>query len=89
MVRDMFLNAWTSKRARFFVLTSALLFQSSVPVYALDPGKAGYVGRDACAGCHAEEVKLWQGSHHDMSQAYSVNTAFMSVFCTWWSNMAL
>ncbi len=26
-----------------------------------------YVGRTACAGCHAEQDKLWQGSHHDLA----------------------
>lgn len=26
-----------------------------------------YVGRAACAGCHAEQDQLWQGSHHDLA----------------------
>lgn len=26
-----------------------------------------YVGRAACAACHAEQDKLWQGSHHDLA----------------------
>jgi tetratricopeptide (TPR) repeat protein len=25
------------------------------------------VGRQACAGCHASEDRLWQGSHHDLA----------------------
>lgn len=28
---------------------------------------ATYVGRAACAECHATEDKLWQGSHHDLA----------------------
>lgn len=26
-----------------------------------------YVGREACAGCHAAETELWEGSHHDLA----------------------
>jgi Flp pilus assembly protein TadD len=26
-----------------------------------------YVGRQSCAGCHADEDRLWQGSHHDLA----------------------
>jgi tetratricopeptide (TPR) repeat protein len=29
--------------------------------------KASYVGREACAGCHAQELAKWQGSHHDLA----------------------
>lgn len=29
--------------------------------------KQGFVGRAACAGCHVEQDKLWQGSHHDLA----------------------
>ncbi|MDD1649172.1 MAG: tetratricopeptide repeat protein [Methylococcaceae bacterium] len=32
---------------------------------ALPP--AHFVGRAACAGCHAEQDRLWQGSHHDLA----------------------
>ncbi len=36
---------------------------------ALEPpaGSTGYVGRAACAGCHAMESAAWQGSHHDLA----------------------
>ncbi len=29
-----------------------------------------YVGRDACFECHVEQVKLWQGSHHDLAMQH-------------------
>ena len=29
--------------------------------------EASYVGRQACAGCHAGQDRLWQGSHHDLA----------------------
>ena len=28
---------------------------------------ATFVGRQACAQCHAREVELWEGSHHDLA----------------------
>jgi len=28
---------------------------------------ARFVGRAACAGCHAEQERLWRGSHHDLA----------------------
>ena len=30
-------------------------------------GRPEFVGRQVCAGCHAEQEKLWQGSHHDLA----------------------
>ena len=33
---------------------------------AADP-QPGFVGAAACAGCHAEEVKAWRGSQHDLA----------------------
>jgi tetratricopeptide (TPR) repeat protein len=38
-------------------------FASTAP----DPKPASYVGRDACAQCHAAEVRDWQGSHHALA----------------------
>jgi tetratricopeptide (TPR) repeat protein/ssDNA-binding Zn-finger/Zn-ribbon topoisomerase 1 len=28
---------------------------------------ATYTGREACGACHANELKAWQGSHHDLA----------------------
>ena len=28
---------------------------------------AGFVGAEACAGCHAEEASAWHGSQHDQA----------------------
>ena len=28
---------------------------------------ATFVGKQACAECHAREVELWEGSHHDLA----------------------
>ncbi len=32
-----------------------------------EPGGAAFVGRAACAGCHAAEDSAWRGSHHDLA----------------------
>jgi Flp pilus assembly protein TadD len=49
----------------------AVLFAGCAPQPApappAPPQAASYVGRQACAGCHASEDRLWQGSHHDLS----------------------
>ena len=38
---------------------------SEVPQPPLPPPE--FVGRASCASCHAEQDKLWQGSHHDLA----------------------
>ena len=40
----------------------------AVPAATVAPLPAPeFVGRAACAGCHTEQDKLWQGSHHDLA----------------------
>ena len=34
---------------------------------ATGPAPLDYVGVSSCASCHAEEAKLWRGSHHDFA----------------------
>ena len=34
---------------------------------AFTPPAAIYVGRDACAGCHASQLSAWKGSDHDLA----------------------
>ena len=31
-----------------------------------------YVGSDACGGCHAEEARRWDGSHHDLAMQEAI-----------------
>ena len=31
---------------------------------------AEYIGRELCQDCHAEQVKLWQESHHDLAMQH-------------------
>lgn len=39
----------------------------AVPEQPSSQAEVRYVGRQACAGCHAEQDRLWQGSHHDLA----------------------
>ena len=42
--------------------------------------KAEYVGRDSCGQCHAEQVKLWQGSHHDLAMQHAEEDTVLGDF---------
>lgn len=41
--------------------------QEAVPDAPSEEKPPTYVGREACAGCHAAENELWQGSDHDLA----------------------
>jgi tetratricopeptide (TPR) repeat protein len=45
-----------------------------------DQIEASYVGRQACVGCHAEQDKLWQGSHHDLAMQEASDSAILGDF---------
>jgi Flp pilus assembly protein TadD len=40
---------------------------SPTPVPTPLAARATFVGREACARCHAEEERRWRGSHHDLA----------------------
>ncbi|MEZ4413291.1 MAG: multiheme c-type cytochrome [Gemmatimonadales bacterium] len=42
--------------------------------------KPEYVGRTACASCHATEDSLWQGSHHAQAMAVADSTTVLGNF---------
>ena len=41
---------------------------------------ATYVGREACARCHQEEVEAWKGSHHDLAMQVADETTVLGNF---------
>lgn len=62
----------TSQRTLFLILAGIGLAACSPQTtpetaHPAAPAAETYVGRAACAGCHAEEDRLWQGSHHDLA----------------------
>jgi tetratricopeptide (TPR) repeat protein len=44
------------------------------------PSVARYVGRTACAGCHAAESNAWRGSHHDLAMREATEAAVLGDF---------
>ena len=48
---------------------AALLMILAVPAFAADD--PAYIGTAACAGCHADEHKAWQDSHHDHAMRHA------------------
>ena len=41
---------------------------------------ATFVGRQACAQCHAREVELWEGSHHDLAMQVADESTVLGNF---------
>jgi predicted CXXCH cytochrome family protein len=56
------------------------LFFSSAILAGKQPVPAEYVGGDSCVRCHAEQVKLWQGSHHDLAMQYADEDSVLGNF---------
>lgn len=42
--------------------------------------EADYLGRTTCASCHADQEKLWQGSHHDLAMQKADETSVLGDF---------
>jgi len=39
-------------------------------LYCINLQASRYVGKELCKKCHAEQVGLWQGSHHDLAMQH-------------------
>jgi predicted CXXCH cytochrome family protein len=69
----------TSYRNQNFLVAATaiflLLFNISQNVLA-----AEYVGYGACEQCHEKEVKLWQGSHHDLAMQHASDETVLADF---------
>jgi Tfp pilus assembly protein PilF len=42
--------------------------------------KKTFVGREACAGCHAEQYERWRGSHHDLAMQEATKSTVLGNF---------
>ncbi len=49
-------------------------------VASADASAATFVGREACAPCHALQDELWRGSHHDLAMQVPLGTAVLGDF---------
>lgn len=45
-----------------------------------DNAQATYVGRQTCAECHQQEMKQWQGSHHDLAMDVATDETVLGDF---------
>lgn len=52
--------------------------QSGVP--PTGPASAQYVGRAVCASCHADQDRLWSGSHHDLAMQVATAATVLGDF---------
>jgi hypothetical protein len=61
----------------FTLLAGLALFASGV-ASAAQP--AQFVGRSVCADCHADQVALWSGSHHDQAMQSATEETVLGNF---------
>ena len=67
------------KLVEYLLLTILLVYTSTVLAGA-PVNNAEYVGREACMQCHAEQVSLWQGSHHDLAMQHANENSVLGDF---------
>ena len=53
---------------------------SSNPVKSPSAGTPHYVGVGKCRECHAKEVELWQGSHHELAMQVANDKTVLGKF---------
>ena len=60
----------------------ALFFVSLTlkPLLADEAASEHYVGEKICAGCHQEQSRLWEGSHHEMAMQHASNKTVLGNF---------
>lgn len=57
----------------FTAATTGLAFKAHA-------AESNYVGVDKCSGCHANQVKEWQGSHHDLAMQEATEQTVLADF---------
>ena len=72
--------------AKIFQYVIAPGYAASISIVLLLPGicmdisASEHTGSDACAQCHAEQVRLWQGSHHDLAMQHASDETVLADF---------
>jgi hypothetical protein len=59
---------------------AAVLAGCAQPPASPAPQETAFVGRQTCAGCHAQEDRLWQGSHHDLAMQEATEATVLGEF---------
>src|SRR5687768_11379287 len=59
---------------------AAVLAGCAQPPASPAPQETAFVGRQTCAGSHAQEDRMWQGSHHDLAMQEATETTVLGEF---------
>lgn len=69
--------------AALLVGVTALVWLTSRPATSVAPAplpEPEFIGRTACAACHEQQNRLWQGSHHDLAMQEANETTVLGDF---------
>ncbi|WP_050799181.1 multiheme c-type cytochrome [Vibrio ichthyoenteri] len=71
-----------SERLIRILAQSVLILSLSISLFVgvARSEEAGYVGVEQCVDCHKEEVKAWQGSHHDKAMQHATDASVLADF---------
>jgi Flp pilus assembly protein TadD len=66
--------------AAMFVATAFSLFVTACGGGEESPPAAEFVGRQACASCHQDQMQEWEGSHHDLAMDPATDSTVLGNF---------
>jgi tetratricopeptide (TPR) repeat protein len=79
-MRYVFLRQCVFQSAWFFAVITAFAALYSFNVQATAQTTAEYSGQATCTECHAEQVRLWRGSHHDLAMQHASDETVLADF---------
>ena len=74
---------WLATMAAVLIIVAAglgLHLRNGTRVTAQDRAVANFVGSETCAGCHATEAKLWDGSQHRVAMQHATAKTVLGDF---------
>jgi tetratricopeptide (TPR) repeat protein len=79
-MRHVFLRLCLFRSVRFFAVITAFVTLYPFCVRAIEQMPAEYSGLATCAECHAEQVRFWRDSHHDLAMQYASEETVLADF---------
>lgn len=72
---------WLAEKASHVTLLLPVLVFNAGVFFSVEPARAAeYIGQVSCLQCHAEQVDLWQGSHHDLAMQHADDDTVLGDF---------
>lgn len=68
---------WHRAARAVFLLVGAVTADAAIPEQR---EAEGWVGSDACAGCHSTQYQAWRGSHHDLAMQPASEATVLGAF---------